>query len=220
MHILLVIIYILSLINIGYTGQLFNINLESINDVYHRAAIMTLLKSRAKVLLNETCITLSDRVLYEQCANNAKNPVQLARCVVPLLNLYKNPSILQQNDLSPMEKFIDLFKKARDYFAKTMPDPIKNIVPVKSIISDHNRYRTTDVKTIPWKQPVPVKEFYTTNRVIPESYEFKSHPINIKEIKDDYYGEDAQDSNKYYDVNWRQKREINRKLVVVIILLK
>lgn len=165
-------------------------------------------------------MTLPDRVVFEQCSKSAKSSVALAKCVVPLLDLQDSPAYSHQMDsLSPIEKIVEFFRNTKQYFDSysPFPAPLQKIIPVNSQFpSTNTRSRMTNpIETSnPWNQPVPVKEFYQLRSVIPESqaekqgYEFKPHPIKIRELKNtfDY-------RNPYVSgIKWRRKREAESKL--------
>ncbi|KAE9553157.1 hypothetical protein FO519_003636 [Halicephalobus sp. NKZ332] len=145
--------------------------------------------------------------------------VSLAKCVVPLLDLQNSPTYAHQADsLSPIEKIVEFFHKAKDYLGSSafFPVPLQKIVPVNDQLSNVNtKLRMTNpVESFdPWSRPVPVREFYPLKAVIPNSeikkrsYEIKPHPIRIRELKNKFGHR-----NKYVDgIKWRKKREAYRQ---------
>uniref|UniRef100_A0A914DFL3 Uncharacterized protein n=1 Tax=Acrobeloides nanus TaxID=290746 RepID=A0A914DFL3_9BILA len=68
-----------------YKKQYFQLNLDRLDDYWHRAAVMTLLKAKAKYLLS-TELPFVEKFIYKKCEEEAKTPVSLAKCVVSLIN--------------------------------------------------------------------------------------------------------------------------------------
>ncbi|KAI1697821.1 CRE-MLTN-13 protein [Ditylenchus destructor] len=81
-------------------------NPAKVDAFFRRAAIMALLKAKAKVLLVD--LPHVEQVIYKNCAANAKRPVELSKCLIKLL---KNRPTSDPKIILPRPPKSHLFKR-------------------------------------------------------------------------------------------------------------
>ncbi|KAI6187312.1 Glucuronosyltransferase [Aphelenchoides besseyi] len=68
----------------NFGRKAYTLQTDQLEQIHRRAAIIALLKAKAKVELKK--LPFTETALFDDCSNAAKTPVELARCVERLLN--------------------------------------------------------------------------------------------------------------------------------------
>uniref|UniRef100_A0A1I7RM06 Reverse transcriptase domain-containing protein n=1 Tax=Bursaphelenchus xylophilus TaxID=6326 RepID=A0A1I7RM06_BURXY len=117
MNVCVVVLVVLLVSRVRCEVSYLDLNLDKLNDFWHRNAVMALLRVKANSLKRQ--LPSTERIVYDQCAREAQNPPTLAACVVGLLNSRDNQS---QNYASP-QKSTDLFSSMKSLFHEVFPSP-------------------------------------------------------------------------------------------------
>uniref|UniRef100_A0A7E4UZ59 VWFA domain-containing protein n=1 Tax=Panagrellus redivivus TaxID=6233 RepID=A0A7E4UZ59_PANRE len=71
-------------------SMFYSLDMGNVNSYLHRSALMALLRVKAKSIMAMPNFPNFEKLIYSQCARDAKTPVRLARCVVMLIDAKNN----------------------------------------------------------------------------------------------------------------------------------
>ncbi|GMR33435.1 hypothetical protein PMAYCL1PPCAC_03630 [Pristionchus mayeri] len=162
--------------------KFFELNPQKLKQMWHAAMVRSLLKSKAKVLYSD--LPAIERIVYQQCESGAKSLVQLARCLVRLLD---------ERDRAEAEfERLEQLKLERGH----SPSPFASFVSPSSPF-----YQLTPLMDLFTPKPVPpsfeprnhrptisIKSFYATNAMAerPRIREYEPIPYSVeKEISEE-----------------------------------
>ncbi|KAL3108112.1 hypothetical protein niasHT_015927 [Heterodera trifolii] len=63
----------------------YSLNTTALDGLWHRAAVMALLRLQAKSLITELNLSMTERIVFFECESEAQKVVQMAKCVAKLL---------------------------------------------------------------------------------------------------------------------------------------
>uniref|UniRef100_A0A914CK35 Uncharacterized protein n=2 Tax=Acrobeloides nanus TaxID=290746 RepID=A0A914CK35_9BILA len=93
--------------------QEYNLDLDWMRQLYHKSAVMALLKGKSKAILGKdgAIIPKYERTVYRLCEKDAKNPIALAKCLVTLMNARdENKRLSLENQNSQSFTFWDVIR--------------------------------------------------------------------------------------------------------------
>uniref|UniRef100_A0A183BME2 Secreted protein n=1 Tax=Globodera pallida TaxID=36090 RepID=A0A183BME2_GLOPA len=63
----------------------YSLNATALDGLWHRAAVMALLRLQAKSLITELNLSTIERIVFKECEREAQKVVEMAKCVTKLL---------------------------------------------------------------------------------------------------------------------------------------
>ncbi|KAI6214273.1 Glucuronosyltransferase [Aphelenchoides besseyi] len=162
-----------------FERKAFTLQTDQLEQIHRRAAIIALLKNKAKVELKK--LSLADSALFEECSNAAKTPVELARCVARILHerdRRKHQEVSFNFDSSPLQAEESWLTRA----FKLLTQPMTSTQPPTSSVE--TLFPTQNTSTINKTLTTP-RNSYHHNRLLRAMLKQKFRNAQKLKYKDD-----------------------------------
>ncbi|KAI1714197.1 moulting cycle domain-containing protein [Ditylenchus destructor] len=161
-------------------SNLYSVDVKKLELLWHRAAVVAMLKLKAKSLLQEQKDNPLSRVLYEDCAKTARTAAQLSKCLVILLNAKsergKEDFLEASMQYDPLPENGDLLSSIKQFWQNYFGRP-SGTAPEYTV----NPPADSDTKVSQDQDsPIAAQEFDYSDNIIEDTFPYRSRREALK----------------------------------------